>query len=407
MCQGESKEPHGSSSCDAVAMERNRYFTGKYMVARDFTQEQEYFLSHHRLHNRLLHGWGIACGLNVKHHPSTDCAARWVVVKSGIAIDCHGREVILDRDTPFELPLPRYDLEKGDPDAIDEPFLLCIEYKEALVEYVPALYNDGDCDPKWREASRIRESWELIAIKKSEVEPDCWRTSVGGHSPCLDSHDDEIPGPDHACLKAVCPCKNAVPLALITPVRETEGFRSGFKIDRDGRRHLPTSSEYLTHIVHTSWNHGQDMDLQTLREAKGRLVVTFDRKLMQNSGLGTGISPQTFVVEYSGIQQNKEFLKYNRKRPPAIEDHCKAVFTIANEHLFDWNLDGMTIHIALRCDFILDCHGNPVDGNHLGGRLPTSGGRPGGVFYSWFRIVRGKGESDEVGEYVEEAAEDQ
>jgi hypothetical protein len=43
--------------------------------------------------------------------------------------------------------------------------------------------------------------------------------------------------------------------------------------------------------------------------------------------------------------------------------------------------------VTLRCDFILDCHGNPVDGTHLRGRLPTGNGTMGGNFESWFRVV--------------------
>ena len=102
-----------AGDCGPIATERNRYFTGKYMTARDFADEQRYFLSRHRL-NRLLHGWGIACGLGVTMHPDKACARRWVVVRAGIAIDCCGREVILARDTSFRLPLPWAD-DAGQP----------------------------------------------------------------------------------------------------------------------------------------------------------------------------------------------------------------------------------------------------------------------------------------------------
>jgi hypothetical protein len=51
------------------------------------------------------------------------------------------------------------------------------------------------------------------------------------------------------------------------------------------------------------------------------------------------------------------------------------------------NLANNIVYVSLKCDFILDCHGNPVDGNHLRGRLPSGNGTPGGVFESWFRVV--------------------
>ncbi len=47
------------------------------MAAREFIAEQRYFLSHHRLHNRLLHGWGVVCGLGVTPHPDPACPAGW------------------------------------------------------------------------------------------------------------------------------------------------------------------------------------------------------------------------------------------------------------------------------------------------------------------------------------------
>src|SRR5258707_11242079 len=100
--------------CGYIATERNRYFTGKYMAARDFQNEQDYFLSRHRLHNRLLHGWGIVCGLKVTPHPNPDCANRWVVIHPGIAIDCCGRELIIECETPFQLPLSDAPTNCGD-----------------------------------------------------------------------------------------------------------------------------------------------------------------------------------------------------------------------------------------------------------------------------------------------------
>ena len=49
-----------------VGRELNRYFTGKHMTAEDFEADQHYFLSRHRLHNALLHGWGVVWGLEVR-----------------------------------------------------------------------------------------------------------------------------------------------------------------------------------------------------------------------------------------------------------------------------------------------------------------------------------------------------
>ena len=392
------------TDCGFIATERNRYFTGKYMTARDFQGEQAYFLSRHRLHNRLLHGWGIVCGLRVIPHPDPDCADRWVVVRAGIAIDCCGRELVLERDTPFELPLPieadeGAAMENSAPDAegMRGPFLLCLRYAEEPIEHVPALYAEGTCDPTRHEANRVREVACLEVCSLDEVDPDCWR--VPGGDPvarCRDDCDDELPGPAGICLEPECPCGSLVPLALIHPRDPDVGYAAGFDVDTQGRRTLPTAPEFLTHIVGINWPHGGEITLSHLREdLGGRLEVHFDRKLLPTEGDAVGINAHTFVVQYGGVQQDLEFLPSHTDHPPGLEDDCRAVFTIDPDYIEGrQNIAGSVVYVTLKCDFILDCHENPVDGDHLRARLPSGNGVPGGTFESWFRVVP-DGEAEE------------
>ena len=65
------------------------------------------------------------------------------------------------------------------------------------------------------------------------------------------------------------------------------------------------------------------------------------------------------------------------------------------------NLRNHIVHVTLRCDFLLDCHGNAVDGNHIGGQRPTGDGVAGGTFESWFMVV-----SDEAYEQHKQAAQE-
>lgn len=410
-----------STECGDIAMERNRYFTGKFMASRDFADEQTYFLSRHRLHNRLLHGWGIVCGLKVSDHPRQDCGKRWVVVQSGIALDCCGRELIVPCETIFELPLPRKEEMPGSSseeeaseatalrerkprpdedaeaksDAADEtdpPFLLVLRYVEEEIERVPALFSEGECDPTRKEANRIREKAVLDVVRLDQFEENCWVNPQGGpNTPCRDDCGDVIPGPGRSCLKPTCPCGDVVPLALITASDDPD---KPFKIDLRGRRHLPTPPEYLTHIVHTNWTHGGEVTLEDIhRKWHGKLVVTFDRKLLMADGEKTGVSPFTFLVQYGGVQQALEFLPYEGDNSPDLDGDCRAVFKIDSDFIQPRHVRrGRTIvdnvvYVTLKCDFILDCHNNPVDGDFLRARFPTGNGVPGGVFESWFRVV--------------------
>ncbi len=399
-----SQEPCANPECGYIATERNRYFTGKYMTARDFLGEQEYFLSRDRLHNRLLHGWGIVCGLDVRPHRDPDCADRWVIVTSGIAIDCCGREIVLEKQTAFKVWEPPKQEQKGGPSPTVQaapessapdlgPFLLCVRYAEEEIEVVPALYADGQCDPNRREANRVREVARLEVHHLHEVDSDCWRVPEGGrHAHCRDDCDDQVPGPAGTCLEPACPCGDLVPLALITPRAVKDGYViKKHDIDKRGRRHLPTPPDYLTHIVYINWPHGREVSLSHLRnDMHGRLEVRFDRKLLAAEGDATGINGHTFVVQYGGIQQDIEFLPFDGDHPPTVEDECRAVFAIDPDYLGRKGRDNIAnnvVYVTLKCDFILDCHENPIDGDHLRGRLPSGDGVPGGVFESWFRVV--------------------
>ena len=51
--------------CDIPCFERNNYFYGKRMTARDFQDEQCYFNEKRWLINRTVQGWGAVRGMNV------------------------------------------------------------------------------------------------------------------------------------------------------------------------------------------------------------------------------------------------------------------------------------------------------------------------------------------------------
>jgi hypothetical protein len=393
------------------------------MAARDFSVEQEYFLSRHRLHNRVLHGWGVVCGLRVVHHPDPECRKRWVVVKAGIGLDCCGREVVLFEDRAFELPLPAPPPEAGsspgspmtpaaephksdtEQRADEEPrypvvtaqypvhssYLVCIKYVEQEIEKVPALYNEGACDPARQDYNRVRECVDLVALDPHEV-PGCWRTAEPVIDPtkgCCDDCDEPIPGPAGICLEPQCPCKDTVALALVdwAPTDPEHPLR----IHMDGRRTLPTPPEFLTHIRGVNWPHGGTITLEHLRdEMHGRLEVYFDRKILPANGAATGINDFTFVVQYGDIQRGLEFMPMRRGHGPTLEEDCRAVCHIDREILTGEDrgltLSNHVVFVTIYCDFILDCHDNPVDGNFLGGKFPTGNGVKGSTFRSWFRV---------------------
>src|SRR5688500_3191421 len=114
----------GPGECESLVRERIRYFAGRHMTARDFRDGDAYHRTMRHLHNRVLHGWGVACGLDVRLHARPECG---VVVSCGLAIDCCGREVLVPKTVAQRIPWDIWPKTgSGEPDAA-YVLVLCLE----------------------------------------------------------------------------------------------------------------------------------------------------------------------------------------------------------------------------------------------------------------------------------------
>ena len=89
-----------SQSAQIPALKRLAYFSGQRLTAADLTDADEAAREMRWLHNRSLHGWGVATGFQV----SGSRGDRAVTVSPGYGIDCLGREIILSRETVENVP---------------------------------------------------------------------------------------------------------------------------------------------------------------------------------------------------------------------------------------------------------------------------------------------------------------
>jgi hypothetical protein len=395
----------GPDGCHDLMVERIRYFTGRHMTARDFRDGDAYHRSFRHLHNRVLHGSGIACGLDVERHWREDCRRDRVIVRCGLAIDCCGREIVVARDL-VTAPIP-WDrrpeaTDQKTQDDKDTVLILCLKYRETLTEKVPVLYSPVACSNPSLEDGRIREGYELCWkwIRRGELRKYGWDDPLGCAPP--DESADRVPrgqkdsspidpcdeeeGRPRCCLTPACPDDHCVPLAVIRATRPEE-MDAPDAIDTTGQRSLAPGRQQLTHICWLSWEHGGVVKVGDLRSLK----VRFDRPLLEPEFPGRpgprGINERTFVVQYGeqleDIQtEDIDFVEY--ERPPYLTDGRRtAVYEVRKPRSYLNHV----IHVTLKCDFILDCRRNPVDGNFLGGYLSTGNGVPGGTFESWFRVV--------------------
>lgn len=70
---------------------RPRFFAGQLLTDEDLRRLDHYIVGKNRLHNRALHGWGVACGLEVVCTPCGDGAT----VRPGYAVSPCGDDIVV------------------------------------------------------------------------------------------------------------------------------------------------------------------------------------------------------------------------------------------------------------------------------------------------------------------------
>lgn len=81
-----------------MSLKRLNYFNHQFLEESDFKAEQAYHIESRRLHNRLLHSWGVAEGFDVRRKGEHE-----IVVDPGAAYDREGREIILQSPLTYDV----------------------------------------------------------------------------------------------------------------------------------------------------------------------------------------------------------------------------------------------------------------------------------------------------------------
>lgn len=122
----------------ADTTKRLHYFNGQFLEEKDFTDEQEYHLDRGRRHNRLLHTYGIAEGLNV----TGAAGAGDVTVSPGTALDGQGRLIVLEQSRTLTLA-----------SFSKETVYVVISYDEIGVD--PATVGNQGQPTRWEERPKV------------------------------------------------------------------------------------------------------------------------------------------------------------------------------------------------------------------------------------------------------------
>ncbi len=139
--------------------ERNNYFYGKLLSARDFQDEQKYVNDKRRINNFLTVGAGVVCGLN-----TIMVDEKTVSVEQGMALDYLGREIIVPESVTKKLNVIDGFEEITDFDNI----YLCIEYLEKGIEKAHSIASESE--ESKTDYNRVDESYRLFLTDSAEDE---------------------------------------------------------------------------------------------------------------------------------------------------------------------------------------------------------------------------------------------
>jgi hypothetical protein len=340
----------GNGCAGVPVSSRLRYFHGQPLGAIDLRQEQAYHLDKARLRNRLLHGWGIVCGLDVqveeKQHcrpDETDPAASEVAVLPGVAIDCAGNEVVVRHRRTVRIAALLDRAERERLHAQPGTVYLSLCYREVLADPMRPLLAHG-CEPAPScEYARVVETFEICA---GTTRPD--------------------PGP--ACPPCCGECGGrCLELAAITDFDPAVPVRAE-QLDLSGRRRLALHP--YPEITEVNWVHGATYtrgDVNALLDAG--LEVRLSRPV-QVASLRPGVVELTGVDAGGGRSGTSYNIEGEFVDLPTTDLTDRFVYRRTTDETLQY---GDRLLITVRGDFILDECCRAVDGNHVGGGVPCSG----------------------------------
>ena len=215
-----------TSACRSGPFERPRFFPGQLVGAAELNLQQEYFRNRLRLHNRMLHGWGVVCGAlvclapaparkkrNHRSHSAHDCPTEpryggqdspdeewepWTVrVQPGYILGPYGDEILIDSERTLDLRtkcitgIPGEDPGQSfDPwcstvpvKPQEGPLYVAVRYREVATRPVRVQPAGCGCEELQCEDSRWHDCYEICVLNhcpESHQRTETHREEPGG-----------------------------------------------------------------------------------------------------------------------------------------------------------------------------------------------------------------------------------
>jgi len=178
------------SVCDYNEFRRLHYFHGMLLDDKDFGAEQQYHVNKRRFLNRMLHGSGVVCGLELNGKKG----GQWIEVTSGLALDCSGNEIWVPGNTRIDLAslLPPKEKGRNRPECEEEvpgkpnTYYVGIRYHERPSNPVSVYMTAGSCDERSCENSRYKEGYCVEIVECCAEKYPSWYGLLKGFCECTE-----------------------------------------------------------------------------------------------------------------------------------------------------------------------------------------------------------------------------
>ena len=246
-------------NADTGGYVRPRFFAGQLLTEDDLQRLTEYGTAKDRLHNRFLFGAGVVCGLEVVCDP---CGGGRVTVRPGYALDCCGRDIVVECVQHLDINALVRDLriallgaDCGDPCAdtgdnasgrkedqgkgegpASRHYCLYVRYTDQDIDPVAPYATDEACGHIACEPSRVREGYRFV-LKCEQPKPpaDDICTRMNG---CLPPEDD----PKGVQMRRLTGLREALAQA-------TQGQRQRPAFSEDDARQVPDLTAALDGVL--------------------------------------------------------------------------------------------------------------------------------------------------------------
>ncbi len=343
----------GNASAVVPAFDRLNYYYGQLLGAADFLAEQQYFREKLRLHNRCLHGYGVVCGLEVIVPPPGVTAQ--LQVTAGMAIDSDGNELVVRQtiDIPDLLALLSSSERAGLPaSSPGVPVWITCSYQERGIEPNRPVLPDACGGADDCLFGRTREQ-ACIAATTTAPPTDARCTT------CCDAPQDDQP----------------VVLARIDGVVAGQTVVAPGNIHNEARR--VHGSRIATVVNGIGWTQGGSYTVADAENLLGMganalgLSFQFSAPIYESETSPQGVVDAWLLKQNGAMVYVQGTLTWTAAPPPAPPGTATSVTFRSTAPAAVQPEPNDRVLITLRSAFLLDVCCQPIDGAHVGGRVPA------------------------------------